>query len=353
MRLTKTLFFLAALLGGLNSLQSQDLHNTLFYMNPLHINPAFAGAYEGTYRIGGIYRDQARTVVTNAYSTPSLYVDAPVVMIGKRHWIGVGLLMFRDQAGDGKLRTTAGQLTGAFHLSLDKKGKNTLTLGAQWGRVQRQIKNRFGLEFADFLQQKQDGIANPASADNVLGGTGGTPSPKNDPEKAFTDINAGLLFKSRVKKGLDYNLGFSVRHIATKSTDYNFGSSSIKLPLRLTAHAQVNAALNEKWSLSPELYYSSINPASQFQIHGWTGYLLKPEKNIKLNFGLGYRITDAGQILAGLDYGSLKAAIAYDLTLSKLSSTNNYQGGFEIAVYYIGKIYKKPTVKPVIIGPHL
>lgn len=354
MRLTKTLLFLVALLSGFNCLQAQDLHNTLFYMNPLHINPAFAGAYEGSYRIGGIYRDQARTVVTNAYSTPTIFVDAPIVMIGKRHWIGVGMLMFRDQAGDGKLRTTAGQLTGAFHLALDKKSKNVLTLGVQWGRVQRQIKNRLGLEFADFLEQRQDGIANPATADKVLGGSGsGTPSSNQDPEKAFSDINAGLLFKSKVSKDMDYNFGFSVRHITTPDTEYNFGSSNVDLPMRITAHAQLNTALTDKWSLTPELYYSNISPASQFQIHGWAGYMLKPEKNIKLNFGLGYRMTDAGQILAGLDYGSLKAALAYDLTLSELSNTNNYQGGFEIAVYYIGKIYKKPTVKPVIIGPHL
>ncbi|MBK8562535.1 MAG: hypothetical protein IPN76_04125 [Saprospiraceae bacterium] len=55
----------------------------------LHINPAFAGAYEGTFRIGGIYRDQARTAIgKSAYST-ALCGDAPILMIGKRHWIGV------------------------------------------------------------------------------------------------------------------------------------------------------------------------------------------------------------------------------------------------------------------------
>jgi type IX secretion system PorP/SprF family membrane protein len=322
-------------------------------MNPLHLNPAFAGAYEGTYRIGGIYRDQARTVVTSAYSTPSLFIDAPVVMIGKRHWIGAGLLIFRDQAGDGKLRTTSGQITGAFHLALNKKGNQVLTLGVQWGQVQRQIKDRFGLEFADFLEQKQGGVANPASADKVLGGTGGGSSPNQDPEATFSDINAGLMFKSIVNKKTDYNLGVSVRHITTPDTDYNFGSSIVDLPIRITAHAQLNTALNDKWSLSPELYYANISPSSQVQVHAWTGYMLKPEKNIKLNFGVGYRITDAGQLLLGLDYGSVKAALSYDLTLSKLNEANSYQGGFEIAVYYIGKIYKKPVVKPVILCPHL
>jgi len=355
MRLTKTLLLSLATLGFVVHLNGQDLHNSLFYMNPLHMNPAFTGAYEGTYRIGGLYSDQTRSVVTNAYSTPTVFIDAPVVMVGKRHWVGVGGLMFQDQAGTGKLKTTSFQLSGSFHLSLDKKSTKVLTLGVQWGKVQRTLKNARDLEFADFLQQQQSGIANPATDDEVVGSTsggGGGPSGgNNEPQKDYTDINGGLLFSSKVSKNTNYNFGFSVRHITTPR--YDFKSNAVDLPMRITAHAQLNTPLTGKWSLTPEVYYTNIDPASQFQVHGWTGYMLNPEKNIKLNLGLGYRSNDAGQVLVGIDYGSLKAALAYDVTLSSLNEANNYKGGFEIAVYYIGKIYKKPVVKPVIIGPHL
>lgn len=355
MRLTKTILLSLATFACVAHLQGQDLHNSLFYMNPLHMNPAFTGAYEGTYRIGGLYRDQTRSVVTNAYSTPSFFIDAPVVMVGKRHWVGVGGLMFQDQAGDGKLRTTSFQLSGSFHLSLDKKSNNVLTLGVQWGQVQRTLKNAAGLQFGDYLEQVQAGVANPATDDEVLGqtgGGGGGPSGgNNEPQKNFTDVNGGLLFSSKVNNNTNYNIGFSIRHI-TKPR-YNFKSSATKLPMRITAHAQLNTPLTGKWSLTPEVYYTNIDPASQFQVHGWAGYMLKPEKNIKLKAGLGYRSNDAGQVLVGMDYGSLKVALAYDVTLSSLNEANNYKGGFEIAVYYIGKIYKKPQVKPVIIGPHL
>jgi type IX secretion system PorP/SprF family membrane protein len=354
MRLIKTLLLFLATFAFVTHIQGQDLHNSLFYMNPLHINPAFTGAYEGTYRIGGIYRDQTRSVVTNAYSTPSFFIDAPVVMVGKRHWVGVGGLMFQDQSGTGKLKTTSFQLSGAFHLALDKKSNNVLTLGVQWGKVQRSLKNAAGLEFADYLEQVQSGVASPSTDDEVVGQTGGTGGPsggKSEPQKDYTDINAGLLFSSKVSKTTNYNIGFSVRHITTPR--YDFQSTVEELPLRITAHAQLNTPLTGKWSLTPEVYYTNIDPASQFQVHGWAGYMLNPEKNIKLNFGLGYRSLDAGQVLFGMDYGSLKAALAYDVTLSSLNEANNYKGGFEIAVYYIGKIYKKPVVKPVIIGPHL
>ncbi len=347
MTLTKTLFCSLFLLVGLGSLQSQDLHNSLFYMNPIHMNPAFTGAFEGTFRIGGIYRDQARTVVKNAYASPSFFIDAPIVMIGKRHWIGVGGLMFQDQSGTGKLQTGSLQLSGSFHAALDKKSQNVITLGVQWGKVTRKLKNTDGFFFGDFLQQRQNQVANPLTEDDVFE-PGAT-----DPETSYSDVNAGLMFKSKVNKTTDFNVGFSMRHITKPNNDYNFSASSVDLSRRLIAHAQLNTDLNSKWTLNPEVYYSNLSPSSQVQLHAWTGYRLKPEKNIKLNFGLGYRVTDSAQVLLGMDYGDVKAALAYDLTLSDLSEANSYQGGFEIAVYYVGKIYKKPTVKPVIIGPHL
>lgn len=357
MRLTKTLLSLVVALVICLSLQAQDMHNSLFYMNPLHMNPAFSGAYEGTYRIGGLYRDQARAasgVGSSAYSTPTIFVDAPIIMIGKRSWIGGGVLVFQDQAGDGKLRTTSLQLSGALHLSMDKKSKNVLTIGGQWGKVGRSLEDLSSLRDGDLISQEQMGTFGPMTTDQLLsGGSSGGGGNDNGPKTDFTDINAGILLKSKVNKNTDFNIGFSTRHITTPGRDFNLGSSNEDLNMRMIAHAQLNNKINDKWSMSPELYFSNLSPQSQIQVHGWAGYMLKPEKNIKLNFGLGYRVEDSGQVLLGLDYGSIKAALAYDLTLSKLSDVNSSQGGFEIAVYYIGKIYKKPVVKPAILCPHL
>ncbi|MCF8246853.1 MAG: PorP/SprF family type IX secretion system membrane protein [Saprospiraceae bacterium] len=356
MRLTKTILLLVVTLGGFGHLKSQDLHNTLFYMNPLHMNPAFSGAYEGTFRIGGLYRDQARTAIgKSAYSTPTIFVDAPILMIGKRHWIGVGLLVFQDAAGDGKLTTSAGQLSGAFHLALDKKSKNVVTLGVQWGKVGRKIKSLNGLLPEDLLSQQLANMPGAATTDLIFQSGGSTPGPGNnsDKKKDFTDINLGLLFKSKASKTTDYNFGVSARHITTPGTDYNFGGSNVDLNMRLIAHAQLNTALNAKWTLTPEVYFSNISPAQQFQVHAWAGYWLKPAENIKLNGGLGYRVGDSAQLLLGLDYKDFKVQLGYDFTLSALSEANSHQGGFEIAAYYTGKIYKKPDVKPVILCPHL
>ena len=61
-------------------------------MSPLGVNPALAGAYNGSYRINGIYRDQYRGAATNPFGGFSLNIDAPIIRgIRKQDWIGVGL----------------------------------------------------------------------------------------------------------------------------------------------------------------------------------------------------------------------------------------------------------------------
>ncbi len=357
MRFTKTILLIVVTLVGFGQLRSQDLHNTLFYMNPLHMNPAFAGAYEGTFRIGGIYRDQARTAIgKSAYSSPALYGDAPILMIGKRHWLGVGMLVFKDQAGDGELTLTGGQLTGAIHLALDKKSKNIFTVGVQWGKVGRSLKDVLGLEPGDLVAKRQEDPGTNAQSDDDLFKAGGTSTPgggNGDKKTDFSDVNIGFLLKSKVNKTTDLNIGVSTRHITTPGDDFNFKNPTPDLNMRFTVHAQLNTSLNKKMTLTPELYFSTLSPATQLQAHAWLGYWLKQSDNIKINGGLGYRVGDSAQLLLGLDYKDIKVQLGYDFTLSQLSEVNSRQGGFEIAAYYIGKIYKKPNVKPVILCPHL
>ena len=72
-----------------------------------------------------------------------------------------------------------------------------------------------------------------------------------------------------------------------------------------------------------------------------------------MRFGAGYRLRDAAEVLVGAYYKDFRIAASYDVTLSELKDRNNTVGGFELAVSYIGKIFKEPKVKPVIFCPSL
>ena len=90
---------------GFQLAHSQDIHFTLHQMTPLAFNPANTGAFYGSYRLSGLYRDQYRSVTgKGAFMTPTISVDLPVIRgFKKTDWVGVGLFIYSDKSGDAGL----------------------------------------------------------------------------------------------------------------------------------------------------------------------------------------------------------------------------------------------------------
>jgi len=128
-----SLYLSFLLLFIFTNVQAQDIHFSLYNMSPLSLNPANTGAYEGSFRIGGIYRDQYRSVTNQQFSTPMFYIDTPIVSIGKKKkdWVGIGAMLFQDKAGLSAFQTGSVQLSAALHHSFDENYKNILTIGVQ------------------------------------------------------------------------------------------------------------------------------------------------------------------------------------------------------------------------------
>ncbi len=340
---------------------AQDKHFTLYDYSPMTLNPALSGAFEGTVRIGGIYRDQWASFVSDQYSTPTIYGDAPIISVRKRDWVGIGVMMMQDKAGTMELTESNFMLSAAYHLALDKrKGNTTLTLGAQGGFVQHEVNEDAGI-FED---------------EHELGGNLGAGASEDRSAIPlmpvdYLDFRAGLLLKSKSDKGQNFEVGLSAGHVSQPTyaiISNNSRRDDNKRPLRFTAHGKMDIPLGKtkrrgrgkeatpnKWSLSPSFIIQNTAKTNEIILEGWTNYLLNKEKDITLRFGAGYRMADAGAILLGMKYGDLNVALAYDVNVSDLAvaGVSKYQGGFELAVNYIFKVFKKPDVKPVIICPDL
>ncbi len=342
------LLLLMLIVHATATLSAQDIHYSLYNMSPLTLNPALTGAFSGTARIGGIYRDQWSSVVGgNKFATPSFYVDAPIIRgFGKKDWVGVGFSMMTDKAGSLKLQTASSQLSASYHLSLNKKGTSILTLGVQGGSVQRRSKDPLVEVFEDEF------------GTGIGGGGLGAGNSVDNPEgsASYLDFAAGLMLRSKLNDVAAMELGVSYGHLT--KPDYALlqamggtGSTSDagKRPPRITAHGRYDQQLNDKWSVSPTFLYQSTSSASEFALQAWAGNQIN--KDFRLNMGLGYRFSDAGQVLLGGDYKDLRVALSYDVNVSSLSTASNYQGGFEIAAWYIIKIYRKPTIKTRILCP--
>ncbi len=341
------LFTLSATLG---TLTAQDIHFSLFNMSPLTLNPALTGAYEGTARVGGIYRDQWASFLPNQFTTPSFFIDAPVIRgFRKNDWVGVGMLTVNDQAGTAKLKTTMNMLAVSYHFAMDKERKTMLTIGLQGGSVQRSIDLKSGdLIFGDET--------------DLTGGTPGSSADRNlGDRKNYLDFNAGVMLRTRLSNSSTLEVGVGFNHLTQPNYSFQSGQGGSrdgeKRPFKTIAHATFQSSLTEKISIAPTALFQNTGGATEIALQGWAGYLLKAENlvekqpEIKLNAGLGYRVGDAAQALAGVDYGPLRVALSYDINVSSLNRISNYQGGFEAAAWYVFKLYKKPSVKPAIICP--
>jgi len=342
----KNLLFLFFMVMATTWAGAQDRHFTLYNMTPVSLNPGHTGAFSGTARIGGIFRDQAFTGFgSNIYVTPSAFIDAPIIMVRKRDWIGGGFFFYSDKAGSKELGTNGGALSAAYHLSLNKKSTNVLSLGFQYGKFSRRI---------EFLGEDDFGEAGDKLQSSSSGGGSGGGSESNP---GYTDVNVGLLYKSVLNKTSNLELGIVANHVNSPYKNYSAikasqDSTKGKRLARLwRVHGTYNAKLNDKWGMSPSIFFQTESGAMEMVTQFVVNTRVGKEKQYKLNMGLGYRFGDALEVLFGFENKDIKAWVGYDITMSSLNNANNTVGAIEFAVQYQLNIFKEPDITPVIICP--
>ncbi len=342
MKILRPLFCAFFLMVTISWVKGQDIHFTMYNMSPLTLNPALAGAYYGTARVGGIYRDQWASFIDNQFTTPGFFIDAPIVRgFRKNDWIGIGIVTVNDKAGSANLRTTGSLLTAAYHASLDKAGKNVLTLGVQAGSIARRLDqerlifgDQYGFQGGQFAPSQQ-------SQDNAFA-----------ERKSYLDINAGLLLKSNIDENNNVEVGLAVRHIP--QSEYNLISRGANnddnnRPMTINVHGRWKRQVNEQWSVTPSFFAQTTTGAFELALQGLAGYQIN--EDIELLAGPGYRLGDAVEVMIGAQVNDLRVGLAYDFNISSLSEASNGLGGFELAAYYIIKLFKKPNVTQAIVCP--
>jgi type IX secretion system PorP/SprF family membrane protein len=336
---------------------AQDIHFTQFYMSPVTLNAAMAGKFEGTVRVGGIYRSQWRSVLgAGDYSTPSIFADAPIIRgLRKQDWVGVGLGYVADRAGTGNLERNITNIGASYHLALDRDRRSVLSIGAQFGGVSLQI-NTDGLK-DEFTILNPKG---PTSPDI-------TTLTKNQAEPgSYRSTNVGLALTSRLNKQMDVTLGFAMANILAGGTTLLKGGATPPNPgtptptptpgtvtglRRITGHGTFNIQMNDRTVLTPNFIYQTMGGNQEIMVQALGSYLLDPKRDLTATVGLGYRLGDAANVIVGGKYKDWRFGLAYDINTSDLSADTRYRGGFELALNYIIKIYKPAVVKPKVICP--
>ncbi|MBC7884800.1 MAG: PorP/SprF family type IX secretion system membrane protein [Saprospiraceae bacterium] len=370
MRCKLYLILLFLLVVGVH-LTGQDLHFSYYQFTPLNVNPANAGAFSGSYRISGIYSDKQAAIATRGFKTLTLSADAPIIRgIRKQDWVGLGVEadLIGSSGGvfdhnntsesvvapGGFQSWTFIKVGAAYHLSLDKKQTNILTLGAQFSSGSR---NYFQLTQKDARVNPQTGYIDQEIIQHNANGSGQGGGQNQDPNDKIStghkDWTMGLLYNSK-RKNADLKLGIAMEGLFRPVVSFNQQQDSTENKYRgLNIHGAYDMAINKRVNIIPGFYYYTLGPANAFNVNTHATYLLDPEKDLKLSTGLGVRNLRALIFYAGAEFSDIKVGFAFDMDISTATIGSNSVGGFELCASYMGKIYKKPKVKPVIFCPRL
>lgn len=322
-----TLLIILSLTFTLTS-YTQDIHFSQFNDSPETINPALTGKIpfqkidENILRIGGNFKNQGASI-TVPYRTYSAFIDGSFSSNKmRRSQIGLGLLLYNDNAGDGSLQNSSAMFNAAFTRGFNRFNTFQATLGFSIGFINRSV-NISNLVF-----------------DNQWNGVKFDPEISNNENFSSNSIfsvnfNFGGLISYNMNKSLILRLGSSLNHINKPRT--SFYDNDNRINQKLIIHANATILTNSIMIIEPSLMYSTQSLASEFII-GSNLYIRN--KDVNLILGLWYRFNRDIIPLAGISYQGYKFAVSYDINTSPLSMASNYKGGVEISLI---KIFKRKS----------
>lgn len=329
----KILLSIWVLVIGASASFAQDIHFSQWYLSPLTTNPALAGSFKDIQVVVN-YRDQWRSVGT-PFKTYGLSVDGKYKKKSwERGFLGYGLNVFSDKAGDAQLGTTQVNLSLAYHVFLAEN--MTLGAGLQGGFAQKSI-NTSKLQWG-----------------NQYDGTGFNSSlPSGEPainaSKSYVDFSGGLVWSYGVnQKTLSSNdafkatAGLAYFHVNQPNQSF-YGTSTDRLYSKIVFHAVTEIGIqNTNGILQPSIYYAQQGPAREIIPGLMIKYLLKEDakytgfvKGAAVSLGGYYRAQDAFILSTFLEVANYALGISYDINTSSLREASAGRGGFEICLRYI------------------
>lgn len=321
MKKTLLLILIAACYFSSNA---QDPHFSQFFASPLTLNPAFAGKFDGDFRVAGIHRNQWPTI-NRAFVTTSVAADFRILQsaIAENDTWGVGLMGFSDQSANGAVKINYGSVGTAFHKGLDEVGYHQIGAAFQVTYANMLI-NTQGLKFLDQLTPY--GFTNTTT--EVFDNT----SLKNQ----YVDFNAGILYNGSTTDYNNFYFGVSMYHINRPKQSFT-GAHFILNP-RTTLHGGGYFSVGQTSTLHVSAVHSIQGKAHETLLGGAYQFRLNEnEKPTSFYAGSWMRFGDAVIPYLGLEFGSFRIGASYDVNISDLKTASNSRGGMEISLIYIKK----------------
>jgi len=299
-------------------------------MNPIYLNPALTGNFNGDWRFTGNQKSQWGSV-SRPYNTFALSVEnKEQILIPNLYF---ALNMYNDVAGDGNFRTNEFNFTTAYQYFVSSDSVHSVTAALQLGFNNKNI--NFSL----------------LSFDNQFNGYKYDPSlPTNESFliAKFTNFNlaSGIVYKYQPENRKEIVAGLGFFNMTTPKQSF-FGNTAILRDRRLVFHAKGIYKLNYEWDLQPGFFTQFQGKYKEIVFGSNVRYIYKDRKGefIAPYAGLWFRNRDALNLIVGAYYNNWIAGISYDINVSKLVPASNVRGGLEFSVQYIMHVFKPKKIQ--------
>lgn len=312
---------------------AQDIHFSQFYNAPLQVNPANSGAFNGDERGIVNYRNQWKSPTVNSpFKTMAASFDMPFL---KKKWkndfLGFGLFMYSDKAGDSKMGTAQVNLSVANHLKVNKN--NMFSVALQAGFAQKSV-SAANLKWGDTYV---DGNTWNPTSDRAAKNVG----------KGYADFSVGGLWTYSKREGFStsnnsfkFNIGASYNHLTKPDAGF-YRTDNVNQKLMVNVNA-VFGVPNSNLAILPSVFYQMQGPNSEILPGALLRYSLIEsskytgrKKETALSVGGHYRLKDSFIAAVLLEYSNYAMGISYDVNTSDLRTASSFKGGFELSLRYI------------------
>ena len=331
-KLKITLLMFVAL-SIVKNVQAQDIHFSQFYNSPMTLNPALTGLISEDVRATTNYRNQWATV-SAPYETMSASVDFSILKgILYDDYVGVGLMVMNDKAGDLNLRNTQAQVSLSYSKALNGDGNQYLTAGAQVGVVQ----NAFDVNKLLFDSQYDGTQLDPNinSGENI------------DRANFFhLDVGAGLAWYYVPDERTSVYFGLGMAHLNRPNVSF-YSDITDRLYRKFTVHGGVEFAVGASLSLVPQAAIISQGPYTETNIGTMVKFAVHPDYGVDYGqtafyVGSMFRIGDAVIPMVRFDYNQVSITASYDVNISALENASRGNGGFELSMVYKQYLFDSP-----------
>jgi len=329
---------------------AQDPMFSQTYAAPLYTNPALVGAFDGTYRLSVLYRDQYRGKIDSPFKSYMFNAEGKFEIAFNKTYnpdiIGVGIIFLSDIVDNISLSTNQIQLVGSYHKSLNKNKDQYLGLGLSAGITQKSI-NYDNLSFEDQFNQFDD--YSLSTSENL---------PPNS--VGISDFSVGINYAVSPNQGSRFWTGFAYHHFGNSNLSL-FNQFDTPIPgqitedilgSKLTAYASYQRRLSETLSILPKALY--VNQQQRTEITVGSNVILDLDDTRDLSFGFGLRTLKhldgykptAVIVSTAFQLKDFQFGLSYDVNMLDVTSDPAGLNAFEISISFNGNYTNAVDICP-------